>query len=104
VQQFIIAADAVLEYRFENHLTAAVNLGVGYDTKASQASITSAYAGAPDIAFETRGLEPDKLLYQGGAGLNYGATDTLDISLRYDAEVRTGFNNQTASVRVNWKF
>jgi hypothetical protein len=48
-------------------------------------------------------LEPGKWLYQGGADLNYEATDTLDVSLRYDAELRTGLANQTASVRVRWK-
>jgi autotransporter family porin len=103
-KQLILAADAALAYHFENHLTAAVNLGVGYDTLAKRASITAAYAGAPDAAFVTQGLERDRLLYQGGAGLSYAATDRLDVSLRYDAEIRTGFNNQTGSVRANWKF
>jgi autotransporter-associated beta strand protein len=103
-RQFIPAVDSTLEYRFDNHLAAAVNLGVGYDTLAKRVSITSTYAGAPGVAFDTQGIEPGKLLYRGGVGLNYEATDTLDVSVRYDAEIRTGFDNQTASVKARWKF
>ncbi len=104
VEQLIVGVAGKLEYRIDTHLTASVDLGVGYDTMAREASITAAYAGAPGVSFATRGIEPDAWLYRGGAGVKYQLTDTMDVSLRYDAEARSGFENQSASVKVNWKF
>jgi hypothetical protein len=80
------------------------NLGGGYDVLNEQAGITSAFAGDPTAAFITNGIKPSPWLARGGIGLVGKPNDTVEVAARYDFEVRDGFDNQMASVKVRWAF
>jgi uncharacterized protein with beta-barrel porin domain len=69
-----------------------------------RASTTASFAGAPGVAFTTQGLDPSPWLGRGGFGLIGKITDTLEVTGRYDFEVREDFNNQTVSVKMRWAF
>lgn len=100
----ILAVDGKLNYALDNTTSVSANLGAGYDTLNDRASITSAYAGAPGAAFATKGLDLDPWLLRAGVGLTHVVDNGTEISLRYEAEKRNDFLNQTASVRVRWVF
>ena len=101
-QQLIPSVDVRLSHNLFDNLTATVNAGGGYDVLNEQASITSAFAGAPNEAFVTKGIDPSPWSWHAGAGLIGRLSDTAEISANYDYEGRSGFSNQTASVKIRW--
>jgi subtilase-type serine protease len=62
------------------------------------------YAGAPVESFVSYGQYVDPWIANGGIGFAYQASDALEITARYDAQTRSRFSNQTASVKALWKF
>jgi outer membrane autotransporter protein len=100
--ELILGLDGKLSHEFMPGTNVTANLGVGYDALNSQTSITSAFAGEPGVGFTTRGLEPSPWLQRAGLGLTTNTDNGVEISLRYDAEHRESFLNQTASVKLRW--
>lgn len=103
-EAFVIGIDSKLAHKLNDRTTLIANLGVGYDTINKQAAITSTFAGAPEAAFVTYGIDPSPWLARGGLGAVYKIKDNLEITGRYDAEYRESFLNQTASVKARWAF
>lgn len=66
--------------------------------------MTSAYAGAPGAAFRTDGLGLERWLARTGFGLSHTLDNGTEVSLRYDAEARSGFTNQGAQLKARWAF
>lgn len=103
-EELILGVDGKLSHALTEKSTLTANLGLGYDVINDQASITSAFAGAPATSFVTQGLDPSPWLVRGGLGISGKATETLELSARYDIEAREDFDNQTASVKARWAF
>lgn len=103
-EAFVLSINGKLGHALTDSTRLIANLGVGYDVINEQASIASAFAGAPSASFVTPGLDLSPWLAQGGVGLVVSATDMLEISAHYDFEVREGFDNQTASIKANLAF
>ena len=103
-RQFILGADSKLTYQIDSRNTLSVDLGVGYDTIHKRDAIVAAYAGAPDAAFATYGVSPSPWVVTGGLGWMIEVRQGVEITGRYDIEHRTGFLNQSASVKVRWSF
>lgn len=102
--ELIFAVDGKLSHEISLGTTLSANLGLGYDVINDRASITSAYAGAPGVAFTTQGLDPSPWMVRGGLGLSTTMQSGVEISARYDVDYREDFLNQTASVKVRWAF
>lgn len=102
--ELILGADGKLARSLSDKASAFANLGVGYDVINERTSMTSSFAGIPGATFATRGIDPSPWLMRGGLGIVGQATETLELSLRYDFEVRNDFDNQTASVKARWAF
>ncbi|MEW6676576.1 MAG: autotransporter outer membrane beta-barrel domain-containing protein [Pseudomonadota bacterium] len=102
--ELILAVDGKLAHALSSRSTLIANLGVGYDVLNERASITAAYAGAPGAAFVTRGLDPSPWLVRAGLGVIHQLEGGAELVARYDAEHRSDFLNQTASVKVRWAF
>jgi outer membrane autotransporter protein len=100
--QLILGVDGKLSHEFMPGMMVSANLGVGYDALNSQSSITASFAGEPGAGFTTRGLEPSPWLQRAGLGLTTNTDNGMEVSLRYDAEHRESFLNQTASVKLRW--
>lgn len=100
----VVGVDGKLVHPLNDRTSLITDLGVGYDTINDQASITSAFAGAPSAAFITTGIKPSPWIGRGAVGVEYKAQDGLTITGRYDAEWRTAFLNQTASLNLRKAF
>lgn len=103
-EELILAVDGKLTHETASGLTLTAKLGAGYDVINDRASVTAAFAGAPGAAFATQGLDPSPWLARGGLGIVKTTQSGLEISARYDAEYRSDFLNQTASVKLRWAF
>ena len=101
--EFILAVDGKVSYALSDTSTLTANLGVGYDTMAKQSSITAAYAGG-GAAFTTMGINPSPAVVNGGVGVVMKSSKTVEVTGRYDIEARTGFIDQTVSVKARWPF
>jgi uncharacterized protein with beta-barrel porin domain len=104
VEQFILSADAKLNHKLSESTTFSANLGAGYDLINHRNSATSAFAGAPGAVFITQGIDPSAWSLRGGLGLAKMTSTGTEVSARYDLDVKEGFTNQTASVKVRVPF
>jgi len=102
--EMIVGIDGKLTHAMNDKIKLVANLGGGYDVLHEQASITSAFAGDPTAAFLTNGIKPSPWLARGEIGLVGNTDNGVELSARYDFEVRDGFDNQTASIKVRWAF
>jgi len=103
-EELILSVDGKLAHKLTDRATMTVNLGAGYDVINEEAVSTSAFAGTPGTTFVTRGLDPVPWMVRGGLGLVGNVTESVEVTARYDIEVREDFDNQTASVKVRWAF
>ncbi|MES2013578.1 MAG: autotransporter domain-containing protein [Pseudomonadota bacterium] len=104
VEELVFSVDGKLAHKLTDKATITANLGLGYDVLNEQASITSAFAAVPTASFTTKGIDPSSWLARGGLGLVGKVTESLELSARYDFEVRDNYDNQTASVKARWSF
>lgn len=103
-EELLLSIDGKLNYALSQATAVNVNLGAGYDVIDEDSAITSSYAGAPGAAFHTRGMDLEPWLARAGLGLTHTLDNGSEIGLRYDAELRSGFTNQGASVKARWAF
>jgi outer membrane autotransporter protein len=105
VDELIVSADGKFLHALQDNTQLSGNVGIGYDTMAKQASITSAFSGAPAGSFTTLGMNPSPWIARGGVGVVRKLISGTEISARYDAETRSsGFTNQTISIKACWGF
>ena len=76
---------------------------LGYDLRNQRNAVTARFTGG-GVAFTTEGLPASRTLGELGAGIQYKASDNLDLVARYDLRVGKGLRDQTASVRLNWAY
>ncbi|MGJ7518650.1 autotransporter domain-containing protein [Pseudomonas baetica] len=103
-EELIFSVDGKLNYNLGANTVLSANLGAGYDVINEQTSISSAYAGSPTGVFTTRGLDPSPWLGRAGLGLSHTLDNGTEVSLRYDAESRSDYLNQGASIKARWAF
>ena len=103
-KSFVVGVDGKLQQRVGERGAIVGNVGMGYDTLNQKNTIVSSFAGAPGAAFTMSGIEAGRVVTRAGLGYTYLLANGLDLTARYDAEHRTGLNNQTASVKARWAF
>lgn len=103
-EELLLSIDGKLNYALSEATLLSANLGAGYDVIDEDGTITSTYAGAPGAAFRTQGLDLEPWLARAGLGLTHTLSGGTEVSLRYDAEARSDFTNQGASVKARWAF
>ena len=103
-EQLLLGVDSRLNYRLDDRNSLSANVGIAYDALAKRDNLVAAFASAPDTAFVATGVEPKPWSLRGGMGYAYTTDGGTEINLRYDADVRQGFLNQTASVKALWMF
>jgi autotransporter family porin len=101
--ELILLAEGRLSHSLSDKATLVANLGAGYDVLNGRNSIASSYVGG-GAAFTTKGLDASPWLARGGVGLAMNATESTEITARYDVEAREDYIDQTASVKVRWAF
>lgn len=103
-QELVLGLDAKLSRQCNSSTNVSVNAGVGYDMLNERNSITSTYAGASDAAFVTNGLEKSPWLGRVGLGLIHNTKNGTEVNVRCDSDFRHGYVNNSASVKLSWKF
>lgn len=103
-QELVLSLDGKLNYNLGSNTVLSANLGVGYDVLNESTSISSTYAGSPTAAFTTRGVDPSPWLGRAGLGLTHTLDNGTEVSVNYDAESRSDYLNQGASVKLRWAF
>jgi autotransporter family porin len=101
---FVLSAEGRLRQVLTKHSSLSVNLGAGYDTINDQGNVVSVYAGAPGQSFTTTGIDHSPWLIDAGIGYTYQADSGMQAVVRYDVDGRSGYLNQTASIKANWLF
>ena len=103
--ELILALDGRVEHALSDTSTLTADLGIGYDTQAEQASITSSFAGG-GAAFVTDGIDPSPVLVRGGLGMVINTSEAMEITARYDIGSRpgSGYTGQTVSVKFQMAF
>ena len=103
-EELLLSVDGKFNYALSEATVLSANLGAGYDVIDEDGSITSTYAGAPGTAFKTPGMDMEPWVARAGLGLSHTLAGGTEVSLRYDAETRSDFTNQGASVKARWAF
>lgn len=103
-EALLFSVDGKLDYNLNEATVLSANLGAGYDVIDDNSSITSTYAGASSAAFKTPGIDLEPWLARAGLGLNHTLESGTEVSLHYDAEARSDFLNQGASLKARWAF
>lgn len=103
-QEIVLGADLRWSQPLSERTHWSAQAGVGYDFGARRSVITASFAGAPGAVFVTEGIRPSPWLLRGGVGLSHKTQQGTELLWRYDLEGRTGFLNQTASVKAVWRF
>jgi uncharacterized protein with beta-barrel porin domain len=101
---FVFSTEARLRQALTQHSWLSVNLGAGYDTINDRGDVVSVYAGAPGQSFTATGIDHSPWLINAGIGYTYQADSGTQLVLRYDADGRDGYLNQSASVKASWLF
>ncbi|MBI1309021.1 MAG: autotransporter domain-containing protein [Proteobacteria bacterium] len=102
-EELVWSADARVAHRLSAATMLEATLGVGYDSIGDASSVSANFTGG-GAAFTVNGLKPSPWLGRGGAKVTTQTYGDTEVSLNYDAEVRKNFNNQTASVKLKWRF
>ena len=101
--ELIVMAEGRLSRKLNDKAMLVANAGIGYDVLDGKNSITASYVGG-GAAFRTQGMDASPWLGRAGLGLTINATETIEITAKYDLEARSDFLDQTASAKVRWAF
>ena len=102
--QLIAGLDGTLAHAFTPSTALKLNLGVGYDLINDDGAVKAAFAGAPDQTFTTTGEKASPWLWRSGAGIATTFSNGAELSVNYDAQTRSDYTDQAASVKFSLPF
>jgi len=102
--QLIAGLDGTLAHAFTPSTALKLNLGVGYDLINDDGAVKAAFAGAPDQTFTTTGEKASPWLWRSGAGIATTFSNGAELSVNYDAQTRSDYTDQAASVKFSVPF
>jgi outer membrane autotransporter protein len=101
--ELILLTEGRFYHSVTDKATLSANLGVGYDVLHNRTSVIASYVGG-GASFSTPSLDASPWLLRGGLGLVLNASETTEVTARYDVETRRDYVDNTASVKVKWAF
>jgi uncharacterized protein with beta-barrel porin domain len=102
-EQFLLSAHGKLTQALAEGLQLSSNVGLGYDFLAKRNRVVSTFVGG-GATFATEGLGAQRFVAYGGLGLTLLKAKGLELSARYDVELRRAFSNQSISFKLAKKF
>lgn len=102
--RLLVGMGAQIERQISPKLVLTANAGLNYDLLGGSDAITSSYAGDSTVSFSTEGVKTDELSVEGGFGLNYQKSENFNVEIAYDFEASSGFDNQSVSAKLKWRF
>jgi subtilase-type serine protease len=103
-QALLLGTAARLNYALTASSQLSTYLGASYDVINERDELVATYAGAPGQSFTTPGPARSPWLLKAGVSYRFKLVEAADISLRFDAEGRSGFINQSAAIKASWRF
>ncbi|AYR25390.1 peptidase [Herbaspirillum rubrisubalbicans] len=103
-QALLLGVSTRLNYAVTAASQISSYLGASYDAINDRDDLVATYAGAPGQAFTAPGTARSAWLFKAGVSYRYQLMATADITLRLDAEGRSGFINQSAALKAGWRF
>lgn len=103
-QALLLGVSTRLNYAVTSASQISTTLGASYDVINDRDDLVATYAGTPGQAFTAPGAARSPWLFKAGVSYRYQLTAAADISLRFDAEGRSGFINQSAALKASWRF
>ena len=96
---------ADFEYKINSDSKLTATIGAGYDFKNDNNIVTSSFAGAPGVSFDTNGIDNGRWQYQAGLGydLNLDNKNNMNFSYKYQGE-GSKYNNNVVSLDYIYKF
>lgn len=85
-------------------LKPALRAKYGYRMGDDTLESTTNFIGAPGTAFTTSGVKADRSSLGLGAGLNWLTEGGVDLSVNYDADLRSKYTGHTGQVKARWAF
>lgn len=102
--QLVFNLGGALDHDLDEAWSVNGRLGAGYAAINPSMMLVSAYAGAPNSAFTSTGNPLAPWMANGGVGVKYATEKGHSFFVNYDAQVREGFLNQTASAKFKYAF
>ncbi|QDD65490.1 autotransporter domain-containing protein [Herbaspirillum seropedicae] len=103
-QALLLGVGTRLNYALSTTSQISTHVGASYDVINDRGDLVATYAGTPGQAFTAPGSARSAWLFKAGVSYRFQLTTEADISLRLDAEGRSGFINQSAALKANWRF
>lgn len=103
-QALLLGTAARLNYAPTASSQISTYLGASYDVINDRDDLVATYAGAPGQSFTTPGPARSPWLLKAGVSYRFKLVEAADILLRFDAEGRSGFINQSAAIKASWRF
>ena len=102
-QELILKAGAHVQGDINARTQWLARAAVGYDLNDRDNAVTARFSGG-GVAFVTEGLPRSRTLADLGVGVRYRATESMELTARYDVRLRKGLRDQVATVRLGWAF
>ncbi|MDR3397435.1 MAG: autotransporter domain-containing protein [Pandoraea sp.] len=103
-EALVLGVDNRFIHAFSEKSLIEASVGVGYDLINDKGNLVASYAGEPGQSFVASGIDHGAWIAKAGVGYTYRPSQSVKVSIRYDAEGRRGYLNQSGSVRLNWIF
>lgn len=103
-QALLLGVGTRFNYALTTTSQISTHVGASYDVINDRGDLVATYAGTPGQAFTAPGAARSAWLFKAGVSYRFQLTTEADISLRLDAEGRSGFINQSAALKASWRF
>ena len=102
-QEALLKVGAQVQQQLTPQTQWLASAALGHDLRDQRNAVTARFTGG-GVAFTTEGLPHSRVVGEIGVGLRYRASETMDVTARYDVRLRKGLRDQSATVRVGWAF
>lgn len=104
-EEFIIGVGTLAHYKLDDVSKITANVNVGYDVSNNQQTITSSYAGASGVKFDTNGIDNGRWKYNMGIGYERDVKEGQSINFSYNYQAQgTSFENHVLSAKYVYTF
>lgn len=101
--EFVIGVDGKVSHALSDTTKLIANLGVDYKTGNNDSSLNVTFPGG-GASFAAQGIKPSRTTVEGGLGVVINSSKAVEVTARYDFSARSGYNDQTASIKVKVPF
>ncbi len=101
---FVLGIESDFYYEIDSCTKLISNLALSYDFNNEAQTVNSSFQGG-GVAFSTRGIENEALIYKAGIGLAKKLKQNLYLDMKYDLDGRgSEYFNHVVSAKFNYKF